>query len=144
MTQDLLTDFGEEYIIKNGIDGITVTVGLYNDSEDLLSETSDVGDISSEPANSNYSRKSVTFSASDMSGDWGVDNDSQFVFDFSDTSTSDEVDTGFVAYSFQADDTGDSSANLHLLANPALKQTRDIGSIDELRVDPGDLNIRLD
>jgi hypothetical protein len=144
MTQNLLTDLGEEYLIKNGLDGITVTVGVYNDSEDGLSDSSDIGSITSEPGNSNYSRKSVTFSAADLSGNWGVDNDSQFVFDFSDTTTSDVVDTGFVAYSFQAEDTGDASSNLHLLANPALTQDRDIGSIDELRVDPGDLDIRLD
>lgn len=144
MTQDLLTDLGEEYTIKNGLDAITVNVGLYNDSTDSLSDSSDVGDITTEPSNTNYSTQSVTFTAADISGNWGVDNDSQFQFDFSDQTTSENVDTAYVSYSFQASDTGDTSANEHLLANPALSQTRDIGSIDTLSVNAGDLQIRLD
>lgn len=143
MTQDLVTDLGEEYLMKNGYDAITVTVGVYNDSTDAISDTDDIGSITTEPSNSNYSRKSVTFTATDISGNWGVDNDSQFVFDFSDQTASEDVDTAFIVYSFQAEDTGDSSSQDHLIANPGLTQTRDIGSVDELRVDPGDLQITV-
>lgn len=144
MTQNLLTDLGEEYMIKNGIDAITVSVGLYDDGVDNLGEASDVGSITSEPANGNYTQASVTFSASDLGGNWGVDNDSKFTFDFSDTTTSKNVDTAFVTYSFTADDTGDTSSTTHLIANPGLSQDRDVGSIDTLEVATGDLQIKLD
>lgn len=143
MTKDLLTDLGEEYVIKNGLE-TTVTVGVYNDATDALSDTSDIGDITTEPSNTNYSTVSATFSAADLSGNWGVDNDSLFEFDFSDQTTSEEVDTAYVTISFQAEDTGDGSATEHLIANPALTQTRDIGSIDTLEVAAGDLKIKLD
>lgn len=148
MTQDLLTDLGEEYLIKNGLDTVTVEVGLYNDSTDALNDNSDVGDLTTEPGNGNYARQTVDFSAADLSGNWGVDNDSQFTFDFSDIVKGDandqDVDTAFVTISFQASDTGDTSSNTHLIANPALSQTRGIGSIDTLEVASGDLQIKLD
>lgn len=144
MTQDLLTDLGEEQMIKNGLDSITVDVGVYNDSTDALSDTDDVADISTEPTNTNYSRQSVTLSAADISGNWGVDNDATFSFDFSDQTSSQDVDTAFVVLNFQADDTGDSSANDHLIANPALSQTRDIGAFDTLEISAGDLEIKVD
>lgn len=145
MTQDLLTDLGEEALMTNGFDGISVEVGLYDDSADQLSDGSDLGDITSEPGSSyNYSRQSVTFSASDLSGDWGVDNDSQFSFDLSGDTTQKDVDTAFVVYTFQASDTGDGSPTDHVIANPALSQTRDVGSIDTLEIAAGDLSIKVD
>lgn len=144
MTTDLLTDLGEEYMIKNGLDGITVTVGLYNDSVDGLSDSSDIGDITTEPTNGNYSPASVAISASDLSGDWGVRNDQTFSFDFSDTTVSKDVDAAYIAFSFQASDTGDGSANQHVIANPALSQAREIGSIDTLEIAAGDLQIQVD
>jgi hypothetical protein len=147
MTNDLLVDLGEEYVMKNGLEA-TLTIGVYNDSTDSLSDTSDIGDITSEPSNTNYSRQTAAFTASDLSGNWGVDNDTQVSFDFNDVTPSDgtnqDVDTAFVAISFQAEDTGDSASNLHLLSNPALSQTREIGSIDSLDFAAGDLSISLD
>lgn len=144
MTQNLLVDLGEEYMIKNGLDAITVTVGVYNDATDALSDTSDVGAITTEPTNTNYSTASVTLSAADLAGNWGVDNDTSFSFDFSDQTTSENVDTFYVSYSFQAVDTSDGSVNEHLIANPAMTQTRDIGSVDTIDVSAGDLEITVD
>lgn len=148
MTKDLLTDLGEEYMISNGLEAASVEVGLYNDSSDGLADNSDVADVSTEPANASYARQSVTFSKGDMSGNWGVDNDSQFIFDFTDVVKGDandqDVDCAFVTVGFQADDTGDGSVNTHLIANPSLSQTRGIGSIDTLEVAAGDLQIKLD
>lgn len=144
MTQDLLVDLGEELLIDQGLDGLTVTVGVYNDATDALSDTSDYGDITTEPTNTNYATASVTLSAADISGNWGVDNDGSFTFDFSDQTTSEEVDTFYVTYSFTADDTGDTGDNQHLIANPAMTQTRDIGSIDEINVSAGDVEITVD
>jgi hypothetical protein len=144
MTQDLLVDLGEEYCIKNGLDAITVSVGLYNDATDALSDPSDVGDITTEPSNANYAQASVTFSAYDnASANWAVDNDTKFTFDFSDQTTSEDVDTAVITYDFQAEDTSDTTITTHLIANPALSQTRDIGSIDTLEIAAGDLEIAL-
>lgn len=145
MTKDLTTDLGEELIVKQGLDGLTVTVGLYDDSVDSLTDGSDVTGISSEPGTGAYSRQSVTLSAADLSGDWGVDNDSLFSFDFSDTTTSKDVDCAFLVYNFAAEDTSDGgTATDHLIANPALTQTRDVGSIDSLEIAAGDLSIKID
>ena len=144
MTTDLLTDLGEELFVKQGYDALTVMVGLYNDSVDGLGEASDIGDVTSEPTTSAYSRQSVTFSAADLNGNWGVDNDAAFSFDFTDTTVREDVDCAFVLYSFQATDTSDGSSELHLIANPSLSQRREIGSIDTLDIQGGDLQIRLD
>ncbi|AGM11902.1 hypothetical protein DNAM5_39 [Haloarcula californiae tailed virus 1] len=148
MTQDLLTDLGEEYLMKNGLDGVQVTIGLYNDSSDQLGDSSDVSDITTEPDDLppgyNYTRQSATVEAADISGNWGVDNASKITFDLSGSSTSNDVDTAFVLIDFQASDTGDSASNEHLVANPALSQTRDIGSIDTLEIAAGDLEIKVD
>jgi len=86
----------------------------------------------------------VALSAADISGNWGVENDTQFAFDFSDTTTSKDVDAAFVTLSFTASDTGDTTATEHLLANPALSQTRDAGSIDTLEIAAGDLELKVD
>lgn len=148
MTQDILVDLGEEYIIKNNFDGATVEIGLYNDSTDGLTDTSDVGDITTEPANTNYARQSTTVSAADISGDWGVETDSLIEFDFSGVTTGDaeavDVDTGFFVINFQAEDTADGAATDHLIGNFALSQTRNTGEFDTLEIAAGDATITLD
>lgn len=144
MTQDIVVDLGEEYAIKNGLDGATFNVGLYNDSEDNIGDTDDLAQITSEPGNANYTTASVSFTATDISGNWGVDNDGSFSFDFSDTTTSDVVDTAYLSISFTASDTGDTTAQEHLIATAALTQDRDIGSIDTLSYNAGDLQVTLD
>jgi|GEM_PF-5435795 len=141
--QDIITDLGEEQLIKRGYDAITVTVGVYLDSTDTITESDDLGAITTEPTNTNYATASVTFSAADLSGDWGVDNDASFSFDFSDQTSSQDVDTFYVEYSFTAADTGDGSATAHLIATVGMTQARDIGSIDTLDVAAGDLSITV-
>lgn len=132
MTQDILVDLGEEELVKNGFDGDTLTVGVYNDSTDNLGDTNTVADITTEPTNSNYSPQTSVFSAVQISGDWGVDNDSQLSFDFSDQTSSETVDTFYVS---------DGAGNLY--ATAAMTQNRDIGSIDSLDVAAGDLEITV-
>jgi hypothetical protein len=143
MTQDILTDLGEEYLIKNGFDGATVIVALYNDATDNLGDTDDIAAITTEPTNTNYARQSSTVSAADLSGDWGFENDSTLTFDFSDQTTSETVDTAAYIVNFQAVDTGDAGANDHLVATGALSQDRDIGSIDTLEFAAGDLELTV-
>lgn len=145
MTQDITTDLGEEYIAKNGLpNSATVTVGVYNDSTDNITDTDDLAAITTEPSNTNYAAQTPTMSVSDLSGNWGTDNDSQFSFDFSDQSTSETVDTFYFQLNFTAVDTSDGSATDHLVATAAMTQSRDIGSIDSLDVAAGDLTWALD
>ena len=82
----ILTDLGEEYMIKNNLDTISVDVGLYNDSTDSISDTDDLAAITSEPSDGNYVQQTgEALSASDISGNWGVDNDSVITFDVTNT-----------------------------------------------------------
>jgi hypothetical protein len=144
MTQDLLVNIGEEYFITNNVDGVTLTVGLYNDSTDNIGEGSNVGDITTEPQNgAAYDTVSVTFSASNIGGNWGIENDSVISYDFSDTQDdSVEVDTAFVTANFDSAEAG--GVGDHLIANPALSQSRKVGSIDTLEIGAGDLELKLD
>lgn len=149
MTTNLLTDLGEELMIKNDLSSKQYDIGLYDDSVDTFSGTSDLSDITTEPENSNYSRATdQNVTARDINGNWGIDNDSTITFDFSDVTEGDtedqNVDALFVVHNFQASDTNDSGTNDHVIANPALSQTRSIGSIDELKINSGDLEIKVD
>lgn len=121
-----LHDTGEEYVIKNGIDGESFVVGLYNTSQNQVTDSSDMAGISSEPNGGQYTRQTATFSSEDIpdafgDGDWGVTNDSQIVFDTSQSTN--KVDGYFIAKSFQSDDKGDSSAQLHLISTGLLQKT---------------------
>lgn len=133
MTTDILVDLGEEELVKNGLDATTLTVGVYNDSTDNLGDTNTVADITTEPTNTNYSPQTSGFTAVQISGDWGIDNDSQLSFDFSDQTASESVDAFYVS---------DGAGNLYF--NAAMTQTRDIGSIDTLDVASGDLELTVD
>ena len=144
MTQNILTDLGEEYLMKNGLDGATVDIGVYSDSTDNISDSDDIAAIGTEPTSGNYNRQTVNLSALDVSGNWGADNDSAFSFDFSDVTSQEYVDTFFLVINFQAADTGDGSANDHLVANVAMTTDRDIGSLDTLDVAAGDIELTID
>lgn len=133
----ILTDLGEEYLIKNSVDGVSVTVGVYDDSADAISDGDDIGAIGTEPGNANYSRQTVTVNADDISGNWGTKSASEVSFDFSDLSTTTEVDSYFVLISFQATDTGDGSSTTHLIATGALSKTYDLSANDTLKIDAG-------
>jgi len=133
MTTDILVDLGEEELMKNGLDGDTLTVGVYNDATDALGDTNTVADITTEPTNTNYAVQTSIFTAVQISGDWGVDNDSSISFDFSDQSTSETVDAFYIS---------DGAGNLY--ATAAMTQDRDIGAIDSLDVAAGDLEITVD
>lgn len=147
MTQDLLVDFGEEYLMKNGADGATVTVALYDDSVDALSDTSDVSDITTEPGNANYSRQSDTVTVSQNgSGNWEFNNDNKMSFDFTDVGSGDtaetSVDTAAIIINFTA--SGDTSGTDHLISNPALGKTHQTGDVDFIEFNAGNLGTALD
>jgi hypothetical protein len=129
----ILTDLGEEYLIKHDLDGDSVTVGLYDDSVDSIADANDIEDITTEPSGGNYTRQTnVSLSASDFSGNWGVDNDNKVTFDVS--GTSGDVDSYFFVVSFQASDTGDSSAQTHLILTGSLSQSYALSNVDTLEI----------
>jgi len=143
MTQDLLVTIGEEYVLTEQVDGVTLRVGLYNDSTDGISESSNYADVTSEPPNGNYATVDDTFSAAKDGSNWGISNDSEINYDFSDTTDDTvEVDTAFVLANFQSEEAG--TTDWHLIANPSLSQTRKIGSIDTLSIAAGDLKLNLE
>lgn len=144
MTQDLLVDYGEEYLMKNGVDGASITVALYDDSADSLSDTSDEPDITSEPSNGNYSRQTDTVTVEQNgSGNWEFNNDSQLSFDFSDIDTSgDTVDTAAILIDFNA--ASDGSQVTHLISNPALGTSHNTADVDFIEFNAGNLGTALD
>jgi hypothetical protein len=144
-----LHDTGEEFIIdvvfRN--DTLTkpgsVTVGLFNDSTDALSDGSDIGDITTEPSGGSYARQTATldggdFSNTDSGGDWQTTITDQ-TFDTSDSSQ--DVDAYFIVVTFQADDTGDGSATDHLFWTGNLDQTYDLNSVDSLTLSGAGLKV---
>lgn len=145
MTTDILTAAGEEYVAKNGLDGATLTIGVYNDTtDDVQDSDNDVGTaITSEPTNTAYSSESDTFSAAEITGDeWGVENDSAISFDFSDTATDEDVDAFYITANFTSTEGGGSGD--HLIATAAMSQTRDVGSVDSIDLAAGDLTITFE
>lgn len=138
----ILTDLGEEWMVKNNLDAASVDVGLYNDSTDSIGDSDDVGSITTELSGGNYSRQTgVSLSASDISGNWGVDNDNQISFDV--TNTSGTVDSYFFVANFQADDTGDGSAQDHLVLTGSLSQSYDISNVDTLDISAGTAGVTV-
>ncbi len=138
---NLLTDLGEEYWNKNNLEGVSIDIGLYNDSTDTITESDDLSAITTEPSGSSYARQTDTFSTADISGDWGIQNDSSISFDVSDSTQT--VDAFFLVITFTADDTGDSGDNDHLVACGDLTQSRDLSQIDYLDADASDLQVIL-
>lgn len=142
-----LHDTGEEFIIDYVFTGgatkpSNLTVGLYDDSTDSLTDSADYdgssGDITTEPSDGNYTPQTISFdstgfSASDSSGDWIADNDSTVTFDV--TNTTGTVDSYFVLVNFDSDDAGDGgTATDHLFWTGDLEQSRDLSQIDQLDV----------
>jgi hypothetical protein len=139
----ILTDLGEEYMIKNNLDSVTFDVGLYNDSTDSITDNEDIGDITTEPSGGNYARQTgEAVSASDISGDWGVDNDNVITFDV--TNTTGTVDSYFFVANFQASDTGDGSATDHLVLTGSLSQSYDLSNLDKLEISAGTAGVTVD
>jgi len=144
MTTDLITNVGKEYYTEDFASGDTHTVLVYNDSTDQLSEGNDVADITTEPTNSNYARQSSAVSPRANGANYGYDNDASLSFDFSDQTATEDVDAFGDLTDFQSDTVAsDGSVTTHLIANPAMDQSRDIGSIDSLDVAAGDINVDI-
>ena len=141
-------DTGEEFAIKDlfRLDQIAkpsnVQIGLFLDGEvegsttegDDLEDSSDIGDISTEPAGSAFSRQNASFDTSDFTTqDNANDNWETIISDqvFDTTDSTQNVDAYFVVVNFQASDTGDGSANDHLYFTGPLDQEYELDSVDQ-------------
>jgi len=144
-----LHDTGEEFVVDVLFRSDTinkpasVSISLFNDSTDGLSDGNDVSDITTEPSGASFSRQSASldsgdFTNSDSGGDWQTTIADQ-TFDTSDSSQ--DVDAYYIIVTFQADDTGDGSANDHLFWTGQLDQTYDLNSVDTLTLSGAGLKV---
>jgi len=132
MAVDGTHDTGEEWKQKvlyrqdliNSRD-VSIDVGLYNDNTDALSQSDDIGDITSEPGSGNYGRQTLSLDSSDLtvtqdSGDIKVSG--TVTFDVS--NTTETVDGYFVVVTFQSDVVfAEGSQNDHLLISAVFGTT---------------------
>lgn len=147
-----LHDTGEEFVVDYIFtDGATrpanVSIGLFNDSTDTLSDSSDYdgssGDITTEPTGGAYAEQTASFGTSDFTnsdngGDWETVIADQ-TFDTSNSSQS--VDSYFVTIHFQADDTSDTGTVTHLFWTGDLDQTYDLSGIDSFTISGAGLSV---
>ena len=102
-----LFDDGEKLIIQNIFENDTATlpaevdVGLYDSAEDILEDSAQPTDVSSEPSGNAYERQSLSldstgFTSSQEDGDWQAASDT-IEFDLSNDNTG-QVDRYFIVY----------------------------------------------
>ncbi|UBF23157.1 hypothetical protein M1M34_gp006 [Haloarcula tailed virus 2] len=140
---NLLTNIGEEWYTDTSVDGATIIVGVYDDGADTITESDLLSAIQSEPTGSLYGRESDTVTTAVVSGNFGLQNDSQITFDTSDSTET--VNHGFIVVNFQSDKVnGDGSAQDHLIGVGPLNQSRDLSQIDELVVAAGEITVTID
>ena len=114
----------------------TIEVLLYDDSVDELDDTSDVGDITTEPDDGDYARQTFTLDGEDVDlslVDGQLRAEATVVFDVTDTTG--EVDATQTIVDFQSDIVNDESeANPHFLYSATLDfGTADLSQFDNLQ-----------
>lgn len=120
-THDVGEEFKQKSIYRQDLIGsrsTSLTVGLYNDSTDSLSESDDIAAITTEPTTGNYSRQTLSLDSGDLTlsqdGSSDLQTEGTVTFDVSDTGET--VDGFFVIVSFQSDVVNaEGSANDHIL-----------------------------
>jgi hypothetical protein len=126
MTSTGYHDVGEEFIQKTsyrqdliGSREASVDVLLYNDGTDALSDSSDIGDITTEPTSGNYARQTVSLDGSDISlSQSGGDLRAEATVTFDTSNTTEDVDAYAIVVNFQSDVVNsESSTNDHLLTS---------------------------
>jgi len=137
-----LTNVGEEFLVENAANGATVTVLLFNNTTDALTEADNLAQITTEPTGAAYARQATAVATLQISGDFGFDNDSQLSFDVSDSSVT--VDHAGFVVNFQSDTVaGDGAPTDNLIGFTALTQSRDLSQIDTLNIPAGDLELTI-
>ena len=116
--------FRTDEIVRN----TTVEVLLYDDSEDNLDDTSDVGDITTEPTDGNYTRQTFELDSEDVElsvVDDQLRAETTVTFDVTDTTGT--VDASQTIVEFESDIVAeDTEPNPHFLYSSLL----DFGSAD--------------
>lgn len=121
---------------------VTLVIGLwdsqnessYDSGNDSLPDTMDISDFDSEPSDGNYARQNLNMDSTDVSvlasgGNWVSELANH---DFDVRNTTGFADHYFVAATFQAEETGDSSQNLHLLYVGQLDERKDLSANDQI------------
>lgn len=142
------TNVGEEWAQKWSFRQDTLSrdtsleVLLYDDSTDTLSDSSDVGDVGTEPSDGNYARQTVTLDGADVtisqeSGD--IRAEATVTFDVTDSTGT--VDAWGVLNDFQSDIVNsDGSATTHLISTATFEgSSKDLTNYDSL-----DITVRID
>lgn len=129
-----LSDYGEEWEHKLAFRqdlitrDTTIEVLLFDDATDALTDSSDVGDITTEPTDGNYTRQTFTLDSSDVS--LSVDSGNlraEATVTFDVDGTTGTVDATACVVSFQSDVVNSEGAqNPHHIYSATL----DIGSQD--------------
>jgi len=128
---DQLFNLGEEFTTKHDWRNTDIELGLYNDSADSLADSADVGDISTEPTDGNYTRQTVTITDAEVqkiNGNWGW----QVTVTFDVTDTTGDIDAGFCVTPFETEETGDTSATDHLIFAKYADSTLTLDGYDEI------------
>ena len=114
----------------------TIEVLLYDDSVDELDDTSDVGDITTEPTDGDYARQTFTLDDPDVDLSF-VDGQlrAEATVTFNVSGTTGEVDATQTIVDFQSDVVNDESeANPHFLYSATLDfGTADLSQFDNLQ-----------
>lgn len=137
-THDVGEEFKQKSIYRQDLISrpATLEVLLYNDATDSLSESSDVGDITTEPTTGNYARQTLSFDSSDLTlsvdGSADLQADGSVTFDTLDTG--DTVDGYALVVSFQSDVVNsETSSNPHILGS-ATFGTTDLSNFSDVTV----------
>lgn len=136
-----LSDYGEEFILrKTFLEDLgsvsSMEIGLYDDTTDSLTDSDDVGALSTEPSGSAYSRISEDFGTANYSGQMPSNKVEAIIadhsFDLKDDGSG-SVDSYFCVITFNANTvSSDSSQTTHIIARGALEQSYDLASVDTL------------
>jgi len=120
----------------------SLDVLLYDDSADALTDSDDLGAITTEPTSGNYGRQSFSLDAADVSLSLsGGDTRATATVTFDVSNTTETIDAYALVVDLQSDVVNsESSQNPHLLASATL----DGGAIDLSTTASVDLEVRVD
>ncbi len=150
----VFTDYGEEWVQDLVINsGKTFTIGLYADADgpgtpastDDITDSSDIGAITTEPAGSNYSAQddaANNFTAGlDDSNNVSITG-STLTYDVSDSSA--DVNAYYITVTYASDLVGSDggTSTEHLIGTAFLDQTYDLSQFDTtVDLDPAELTL---
>jgi len=148
MTSTGYSDFGEEWSHKSSFRqdlitrGTTVEVLLYDDATDSITDSDDVGAVTTEPTDGNYTRQTFTLDSTDVTlTQEAGDLRAEAVVTFDVDGTTGTVDATMTVVDFQSD-----VVNAEGAQNPhhIYSATLDIGSQDLSNFTSIETTVRLD